>query len=246
MADATLKHTTDVMRFFKQDAKTNVLTFTGTKLVARVPARYQVYGYLTVTDVVTTIGVMDLLINEQWNAHLHLIGVIEMRPSAVASVVIDGLEYLELTFYNGDQFLTNTTIVKNSALIYALYTEFIDRGKMICTMGYEDLIWLFDSAKEMADASLPVDHAIFEVIYAHLARDAQDRFTPYRHTDMQGDFVFIPLRDVAFAPDSTSARLMGNYFSDSLLASLLTESGERRNFEDLLRGIPTEKAERQS
>jgi len=168
-----------------------------------------------------------------------------MRPSMTKSVTIGGLEYLEMTFFSGDQFMTNTTIVRNSALIYALYTEFIDRGKMIYTMGYNNLIWLFDTAKELADANIPVDHAILEVIYAHLARSSKDLFLPYRHTEMNGEFTFVPLRAVSFAPDSTTARLMGNYFSDSLLASLLSNETERKNFEDLLRGIPTEKAERQ-
>jgi len=243
VAETSLKHITDIMPYFKHDPKKKTLTFIGKSLRAVIPKRYETYGLMSVTNTVQTIGIMDLIIDEKFNAHLHLMGLIEMDPSDISSETIDGIEYLALTFTSGDLFLTNTTIVKNQALIYAIYTEFVDRGKMIYTMGYEDLIWLFDSAKEMCDAALPMDHAMFEVIYAHLARKADDKFVPYRYTDMKGDFSFIPLRDVSFAPNSTTARLMGSYFSDSTLASLLNENETRRNFEDLLRGAPTEKAQ---
>lgn len=238
-----LKHTTKIMSYFRKDPKSKMLIFTGKKLVVRIPRRFETYGFMSIADTVQTIGIMSMEFDDTVSASLHLMGLIEMRPSDISNETINGLDYLVLTFYTGDPFLTSTDIVKNQAIIYAVYTEFIDRGKLIYTMGYEDLIWLFDSAKALCDASLPVDHAIFEVIYAHLTRLKDDRFTPYRQGPMNGDFAFIPLRAVSFAPDSTTARLMGSYFSDSTLAALLSDETHRKKFEDLLRGIPTEEAE---
>lgn len=238
-----LKRITDINKFFVLDPKKKTLTFKGKTLQATFPKRYETYGFLNMTDTVQTIGIMDLVIDDEFNARLHLMGIIEMDPSEIETKMINGQEYVVLTFYPGDRFLTNTTIVKNQGIIYAIYTEFIDGGKMIYTMGYDELLWLFDDANEMCDAALPMDHAIFEVIYAHLSRDPDNKFIPFRLTDMKNNASFIPLRSVSYAPDSTTARLMGNHFSDAMLASMLNTVDDRKNIEDLFRGVPTEKSE---
>lgn len=239
----SLKHITDISPYFKYDEKKHTMTFIGDTLEIRIPKRFDAYGLLNITDVVECLGIMDLIIDGTYNAHLHLLALLTVEPSEVSVKMIEGQEYQILTLYNGDRFISNTVVVKNQSIVYALYVEFITRGNIIYTMGYQDLIWLFDSVKQMCDTSLPVDHAIFEMLYAHLARDGQDKFKQYRHTDMKAPFEFVGLKSVSFAPDSTTARLLGAYYADGEMASLLHTNEDRQVFEDLLRGVPLEEKE---
>lgn len=239
-----LKHITDVSKYFRHDPKTHTMIFIGDTLEVRVPARFEVYGMLNVADTVETIGVMDLIIDESFQASLHMPAMIELEPSEMSSIMVRGLQYKVLHFSHGDRFIVNTQVVKNQSIVYTLYVEFITRGNLMYTYGYQDLMTMFDLAKHLCDSKVPVDHAIFEVIYAHLSRSAKDLFTQYRHTDMKdAAFDFVALRSVSHAPDSTTARMLGSYFSEGVLASLLHENEDRKPFEDLLRGIPTSNVE---
>lgn len=235
-----LKHITDISKFFEYDAKKHVTTFVGESLEIRVPKRFEVYGLLNITDTVETIGVMDLIIDDKYQASLHMLAVIEVEPSEISTIMVGSIQYQVMKLFHGDRFIANTQVVKKGNIIYALYEEFITRGNPIYTMKYEDLLTLFDQAGEMCGADLPVDHAIFEMIFSHLSRDANNLFTQYRHADMSGPMEFIALRSVAHAPDSTTARVIGSYYTEGLTASLLHHNEDRKPFEDLLRGIPVE------
>lgn len=240
----TYERVTQVMdRFFRYDAKAKTMTFVGDTLEARVPKRLESYNLLNVADTVTVLGVMDLIIDDTYNARLHMLAKFDTEPEELESVTVDGLEYMVLRYSTGARFIAKTQVVKNKDIIYAMYVEFITRGNLPYWYEYDNLAWLFDQAKSMCDAGLDVNRSIFEVINAHLARDAKSRFTQYRHTDMAGPFSFIPLRSISLAPDSTTARLTGSYFSEGLNSSLISTNTINHPFEDALRGLPIQRTD---
>ena len=227
--------------FFAYDPEAHTMRFMGESLEARVPKRFETYNLLQIHDAVDTVGVMDLIIDDTYQAGLHLLAKITTHPTEISNITIQNVEYMVLTYTTGDLFIANTQIVKNSNIIYALYVEFITRGNIIYTMGYDDIAWLFDSSKKVTGSAIPVDHVIFEMIYSHLARTQENKFIQYRHTDMSGPFSFIALRSVGYAPDSSTSRMLGSYFDDGLNSNLVYENDERHPVEDLLRGhIPEE------
>lgn len=230
----------DVSKYFKYNPEKHTITFTGDSLVIHVPKRLEAYNLLHITDVVETVGVMDLIIDDTYQATLHMLAGVKVAPTEIATITVNNVPYLKMTLVTGNLFTTSTTVIKNKNIMYACYVEFVTRGNIPYTMGYDDLFSMFDQAGPMCGSKLPVDHAIFEVIFAHLSRNPDNRFQQYRHTDMTKPFEFIALRDVAYAPTSTNARLLGSYMDDGLNAALINVSEERQPFEDILRGIPLE------
>jgi len=224
---------TDIDKYF--EVRGMEMIFIGEELHVYIPMRYEVYQLLDISDTVTTLGIVDLVINNTYRAGLALLSSIEIDPDEISYLTVDSYSYVVLTLTKGSRFICRTDIVKDKSIVYAMFMEFITRGKWLHIFDYDAIAGLFDQAKAMCDASFPVDHAILEVIYSHLARDPKNISVQYRHTDMSGDFEMIPLRSVSYATTSTTSRLMGSYFNDALNAALVSPNEEHHPFEDLLR-----------
>ena len=238
MKPNTFKHIDDISKFFKTDTKNKIMTFIGDTLDIFVLKRFENQDLISISDKVNCVGIMDMVINNEYNAQLHLLSIIQMSVTETSTITIEGKEYYKFSLTHGDIFMHNTQLVKNQSVIYAVYVEFLTRGNLPYHLSYDKLATVFDSAKEVCDVNLPVNHAIFEMMYSHLSRSKENKFQQYRYTDMKDDFDFIGLNNVAYAPDSTSARMLGSYFSDGTLASLLHKNEKPAIFEDLLRGKP--------
>lgn len=232
---------TDIDRFFEYDTKKKTMRFIGETLEARVSKRFETYGLLQIHNSVETIGIMDLIIDDKYQAGLNLLAKFITHPTSINTLTVYNIDYMVFSYTTGDLFIENTEVVKNSNIIYAVYVEFITRGNMMYTFSYDDIARLFDSSKAVTGSSIPVDHVIFEMMYSHLSRQANNKFIQYRHTDMKDPFSFIALRSVGYAPDSTTSRMLGSYFDEGLNSNLVNENDTRHPVEDLLRGhVPNE------
>ena len=233
--DKPYEHIKDIDQFFDYNEKTKEMIFTGDSLVVIVPKRYEVYNYLTIAETVKTLGVLDMIIDDKYHAGLLMLANIEIEPDDIAQIVIGELQYVTLTLSKGSRFICNTERIADGNIVYSIWREFINGGKLLYNIDYETLSTLFDQAKSMCDANLNVDHVIFEVIYSHLARDPENLSIQYRHTDMNNDFKLIPLTSVGYSTSSTTSRLLGSYFGNALNASLIQEVNVETPFENLLR-----------
>ena len=230
------EHITDVSKYFKYDDKKKTMLFVGSELKCYVSSRWEVYGHLEVSDTVTTVGIADLIIDDKYQASLFMMAKIEMDYGEIGTKLIDGIQYYVLTLHHGDRFICNTELIKDSNLVYAIYSEMVGKGNYIYTLDYDHIAFILDQSKSMCDANLKVDHVIFEMIYSHLSRDKDNLAIQYRHTDMTKPAEFIPIRSVSYAPDSTTARVLGSYFEQGLNSSLLQEQGDSlQPLEQLLR-----------
>lgn len=226
---------TDIDKYFETRGTEKI--FIGEELKIYIPMRYEVYHMLDITETVKTLGVFDMIFDGKYRAGLLMLATIEIDPSEVDTITVGGVKYSVLTLRKGNRFICQTQVIKDQDIIYAVFMEFITRGKWSHIFGYEDVVKLFDHTQELCGSNLPVDHVILEVIYSHLARAKNDIATQFRHTDMSGEFMMIPLRSVSYATTSTAARLLGSYFNDALNSALLQQPEEGTNappFEALL------------
>jgi hypothetical protein len=225
----------DIDQFFSYDPQQKSLTFNGTSLVVYAPKRYEVYNLLKLADNVTTLGVVDLIINDTYQAGLLLLTTIEMEPDTVSTVMVDEIQYIKMTLSQGSKFICNTERIADASIVYSCWVEFIARGKLPYFIKYDELATLFDTTKSICDQALNVDHVILEVIYSHLARDPDNMSIQYRLTDMKEAFKFISLRNVGYATTSSTSRLLGSYFQNALNSSLIQTTSDHSEIEDLLR-----------
>ncbi len=235
-----LEQLTDISPYFNYNPAEHRTIFTGESLTLYIPRRFGTYGLQDVADSVNTLGIMDMVIDEKYHACLNILAQIEIIPTEIGEISYAGTPYLMLILKHGDVLINNTQVVKNSRVIYAVYVEFITRGKPLYTFDYDDLALVFDHVYEMTGSGVGVDRVMFELVVSHLARDASNLFKQYRYTDMSAPMKLIALRDVSYAPTSTTSRMIGSYFDNGLTSSLLQHTDQRSVFEDLLRGIPPE------
>jgi hypothetical protein len=223
-------------RYFQIDGTT--MRFVGKSLEARVPTRYGVYNLLTLSDQVEAIGVMDLIFDGKEQASLHMLAKFKSTPSDIGRFTYRGAEYTTLHLTHGDIFMGSTDLVKDKNIVAAIWSEFVMTGYIPYWFGYEDLFSILDQDGYMCDSAIPVNHALLEVVYAHLTRLKSNKFISYRTTDMKEPSEFISLRDVKYSPDSTLDKIMGSYSAQGLAAALVHPNEQRKTFEDILRGIP--------
>lgn len=224
-----------VKPYFQYDAASKCMIFTGDTLEVRVPARFAVYGLLDIGNTVTTLAIADLIINDQYQTGLVLMAKIEMEVSDMSTLTIGGVPYMVFHLKGGDRFIKHTEVIKNSGIVYAVFTEFLARGKIIYTINYDNITHLFDQIKHMNDSNLGVDHAVFEMIYSYLWRSTQNRSVQYRHTPMTDGGTMISLRNVADATSTTTSKLAGSYFDVGLTSALIYPNDQPGTVEEMLR-----------
>lgn len=226
-------------KYFKRDDKKKTITFTGKSLEVYIAKNYETYRLLEITDCVKALGIMCLIIDEKYWCNVNILAKLTMHPSQYEFIVIDTVDYIKMNFDHGDIFIGDTQVIQDSSILFAVYSEFITRGKPLFSFTYDDFARTFDHLKELCATTLGVDRVIFELIVSHITRDEDDVFTQYRYTDMKKPPKFISLVNMSLAPTTTSSRMCGGYFNDGLSASLLTTSKEQTPFENMIRGIPS-------
>lgn len=228
-----MKDPTILKKFSQKDSSSPVI-FTGDKCVVTILQKFEKYGCLSVKDTVTTLGVFDMEVDGAISG-CFLVARVEMMPSEIETVTIDGTQYLQCTFYKGDTFMRTTKFIVEDKLAFYVWLEYIKFANTLKAMSYTDQATMFDKIRKSAGISFPVDHVVYEAIFAHLSRDRNDFTIPYRNTPMKDDFIRIQLNDVAHAARSTSARIIGAYFKEGVNASLDKPSESSSPVEDLLR-----------
>lgn len=224
---------TDFARFFQK--KDNKVVFTGDRLEVRIPRRYENYDMLVIADDVKTLAIFEMIVDDQVQVGMLLPAVITMEPSDTYTTSLDGQDYTVLIFTKGDVFVANTDVIRNPAIVGIMFEEFLSLGNMPKFLSYNERAFVFDLASEVCGLNFPVNHAVWEMIYAHLHRDPGQITKVYRHTSMTEPPEMVPLRSVSYGPDSTTARLLGSYANDAIDSSLVHPSTQRSELEDLLR-----------
>ena len=225
----------EVLKKFQQTNEESPVIFTGDTCVVTILQKLEeTYGCVSVSDTVTTLGVFDMEV-DGLQSGMFLVGRIEMCPSEVSRITIGTTPYIQLTFKKGDVFMKSTNIVVEAKLAFYVWLEYIKFAHTLKAMSYEEQATLFDRIRLSTGTTFPVDHSVYEAIFAHLSR-AEDDFTiPYRNTDMKKDFRRIQLSDVTHAAKSSSARIIGAYNKDGINAALVSPNDSNSHIEDLLR-----------
>lgn len=236
--DFEVERITDVSSYFRKNEKDTSLTFIGTKLEVRIPLNFKKYGSLDISDVVTTIGVCDLIFDDRYQVGLNILAQITIEPSDIRYQTIKGVDYAVLTLKEGDKFMSSYRVVQDTHVVYVLWSEFITDGKLPYWYTYDDLLKIFRNAYQLTGSGIGVSQSVFSGIVGHLARDPNRINVQYRLTDMKKPMKLVALNSISLASSSTIARLNGSYFRDMGLSSALRHQvDEQQPFENILRGI---------
>lgn len=224
----------DVSKYFEDDDK-NVRYFVGNKLVIYIPKRYDDMKLLSITDEVSTLGLFKMIINDTLETGLMLPSVITMKPADIEETSYNDTPCYKCTFKKGDVFITNTVLVKSAQMLYRVFTELISLGHMPDWIDYEKAPFIFDKAAEVAGVNFGTNHAVMELIFATLYRDAKDPYKQYRFTNMKQKPKFVGLKQITYSADGTLARIGGSYMEDGIRTALVNASDTVSDIETTLR-----------
>lgn len=222
-----------IMQYFKKHE--NTFIFTGKKMIVKIPRRYENYSLLSVQEDVKTLAIFEIVIDDKVQHGFLLPALIAMKPSRTYKMVENDQDILIAEFQTGDIFMTDRVVLRRSRITYNMFVEFLGLGNLPKFMDYESTAFMFDKAAQICDANLRTNHAIFEMIYAHLFRDPDDLNIKYRNSTMKKNPAFVGLNSVTYGTDSTTTKLIGAYMSDGTNAAIVNQATERSEIEDLLR-----------
>lgn len=226
----------DYKKYFEKKGKSCI--FTGDKLEIFISSNWEKYKILSVTDVITTVGVFDLVINDKIKTGWFMPAVIRVEPSEITSVMIGDKKYYKATLKKGDIFIKSTNIIKNQQIAYLIFLEMIYLGNQPMWMTYEKTAYVFDLVSEICGMGFPVNPVVFEFIFSQLYRSSKDTNLLYRQTDMKSEEpVIVPLRALPHATKSTSSKIIlaTSYFNDSVDSALINQNDEPSDIEEIIR-----------
>ena len=224
----------EILQKFRVTPPNGPVVFIGESCDIFIPRKYESYGALTIQATVKTLGVFDMEVDGMLSG-MFAPNHVEIVPSSIENVTIDAEPYVKLHLKKNDLLLKTTEVVKNQLITFPVYTEYVKSGRTLKAIPYEELSFLFDRIMKFGGIKFPVDHAIYEMIFAHLARKADDIMTPFRNTDMKGDYQQVPLTDVPHAATSTTSRVIGAYYTDGVNAAVNNHNLAPSSIEDILR-----------
>jgi hypothetical protein len=220
--------------YFKYDSTKNLTTFEGKKLEIHIRQKWSNYGLLSHTDAVYSLGIFDMLVDETQEAGLLLAAMLEMHPSEVYVDTIDDEPHLVAIFKKGDVFIANNDVIENDKLAYVIWLEFICLGNLPKFISYDNVSQLFDVIGKVCGVSFSVNHAIFDVIYAHLFRDPDDLNVKYRLSTQKKKPTFIGLRNISYGAEGMM-KWIGSYSGDGLNSALVNKNEQVTNLDIALR-----------
>ena len=223
----------DVSHLFKHE-KDGVVRFTGKELIAYIPKRYTNLGKFTIGEKVTTLGIFTMKVDGT-TCGLQIPAMITMDPSEISEGTVEGIQYNILTFRTNDVFMTTTQVIQDKSMGYVIWKEFMGLGNLPSYVTYENIPTIFDDLAEISGSGINVNHAILEMVFAHMFRDPDDRTKLYRLSNTRKEPTTIAIHDVAYGASSTQSRISGSYANQGLNAALLNQSKENAELDDVFR-----------
>lgn len=224
----------DLSNKFEYSEKDDCTRFMGDKLIIRIPEHYTMLGYLVIAEVVHVLGIFPMNVDGV-DCGLQIPGVIDVDPSDIRTETINDKKYTILELHKGDRIMCTSSVIKDGKLYYAMWKEFIGGGKMPEYLDYDATACLFDDCKKITGKGIDVNHAVIEIVYAHIYRDRDDLTKLYRLTPMTKPPVNIKLNQPAYATNSTHARIIGSYAEQGMNTALIHQNAENVEIEDIFR-----------
>ena len=231
------KKKVDVSKYFLEEPDKDCVRYVNNQnvnLEIYIPTRYRDRGYMHLDEYVHTLGILTMKIgNIQFG--LQLPAMITIDTTDTYETTIDNATYLVAVLPPGRRVMTTLTVLQNDKIPYFMWSEFLFVGHIPQYLDYSTIVSLYDQTGEVIGQKLGSDHAVFEVVLAHLFRDQDDLTRYYRNTNMVKDPATVTLKDVSYGPSSTHSRIFGSYANEGRNSALLNQVETNNELEDLFR-----------
>jgi hypothetical protein len=205
-----------------------------------IPKRFVEVKLATIGSENKTIGICAWIVGNSYfvtmtNAFLPL------SPASISEVDVDGDGYVLYNFDANSVVSPSCDLVKNSGLVYHIFTEIIAKARVPWYLNYLDRCKVFDSAVKHAGTNITEQVEVTELIVATNTRLKKQRDQFFRHAvktvnDLtEKEQVATSIRTIEYSASSTLTRIAGSYMSRGIVAALNNPSERVEQIEEYLR-----------
>lgn len=205
------------------------------------PSRFAERGIASIGSTVFCMGCFVLVLDTGDYSVININSMIELTPQKVSLTTIDEIEYYELYFDANTVVIKTSDVIKNDALMFNLFDEFIFKGKIPWYMDYSDLGKLFDTAESHGGSNVNKNLEVIEFIASLVTRLKEDRTKFVRNSikdyseTTKDNISFVPLSSVFYSVNNTLNKLAGSYFNDGITSAIVNPTDKVEKIESILR-----------
>ena len=210
-------------------------TFTNEELKVMFPSRFikKELAFIN-NDFIRVIGIYSILDNNNNYTVIRTPIYHEIQYSSLEYIIVDDVEYVLVTVLKDTVFLINNNLVVSDKFVYDVFDEFFSNGNIPWYLNYEDVARLFEDGVKFANVKIGNDPFIFELLTSIIARVSSDKTKKYR-TNTDGNLAFVGLNDIIYGFNNTGASLIGGYFKDGIVNSIVRKEEESTELVKILR-----------
>lgn len=199
-----------------------------------IPYNYLNYRMASISDKISILAVAAVVIGGEYGV-LNGCASITITPSTTRQVKIGGAEFLEFGFEQGSVVIPDTTIVKDSDLLYEMNKYFYSFGRIPWFLNYDDVGFLFAYHREYGGLNISPNNVPFEIVTSVICHDYADKFKYYRHGEMKQSPMVVPFNSVLYNSTNATAKLLGANLEEGITSALISPSTKSEPIENLLR-----------
>jgi hypothetical protein len=205
-----------------------------------IPKRFVEVKLATVGSENKTVGICAWIVGRSYFITMTN-AFIPLKPSSISETDIDGDCYVLYHFDANSVVSPSLDLVKNSGIVYHIFTEIIAKARVPWFINYLDRCKVFDSAPKHAGTNITEQVEVTELIVAHNTRLKSDRSKMFRHAvktvaDLtQKEQVPTSIRTIEYSASSTLTRIAGSYQNRGFIAALNNPSERVEKIEEYLR-----------
>lgn len=207
----------------------------------QIPERYIDRELAVIGIEVYIYGIYAILLEDDRYAVSLTHAMLKITPFKSLKIKVEGVPYYEFHFPANSMVIATTETIVRNQYIYPVFDEFLVQGKVPWFMDYDDVGYLFDTAKTFGGSTIAASLETIELLASIVARSKDDRVVYYRNSlpeDPNAATVppaYIPFKSVYYAATNTLNKLAGNYFQDGVVSALVTPTDEVQHLEQLIR-----------
>lgn len=191
-------------------------------------------GLAEMSDGVSVIGIVAVIIDNTYSV-LNIPTNIRLTPSIIDNVDVDGITQVLCKFNKGDIVLKTNGVVKTTAYLYKILSFFYVKGKIPWYIGYEDASNFILESQKYTGSHIGDNFTATEIIASIISYDPKNSDNAYRLSDFEWSPVYKGMNNQFHAFDNTTSKLVGAYFSDGVITSIIDKSEEVSNIEEIIR-----------
>lgn len=203
------------------------------KCIIEFPKWYEDKELATIQDTVYFYGIFAIVIGDKYSVSV-IPTLCQTTPIMIKEIERDGVVYNQFIYGKDDVILNNVNVVKNELLSYNFFETFYMYARAPWFIEYEDLVRLMDNLPVYANSNVGGNFISNELTTSFITRSKVDKKIFFRQDGSKG-FEYVDLMNVYYSALSTTNKIAGNYFMESMTSAIVQPEAKTTKLEDLVR-----------